>query len=498
MSVGRSTSYDEGLVRELVKLPVETEWVEFKDSNDHPQEIGVYISALANAAALAGKAHAYLVWGVRDQDHALVGTTVDPVAARKGNEELQSWLLRLLKPHIDFRFSTVAVDAKRLVLLEIAAAARSPVSFAGTEYIRVGSYKKPLKDFPEKERELWRHFDRVPFEDGVARGEVGDDEVLRLLDAPGYFDLLELPLPDGRAAILDAIGRDGLVRRCAADGWDVTNLGAILFEKRLEEFPGLGRKALRVVQYKGKGRTAPSREQSFDSGYAIGFRRIVEYLAGLLPVNEELKQALRHTVPVFPEVALRELVANALIHQDFGISGTGPMVEIFEDRLEITNPGEPLLEVERLLDSPPRSRNEALASLMRRARICEERGIGIDRVIQEVELFQLPPPLFEKPPGSMRVVLFGPRRFAAMTREERIRACYWHACLQYVKREPVTNTTVRARFGIDPRNAATASRVLKDALDAGALAVRDPAASRQAKSYVPWWAKREAASDPGR
>lgn len=139
-------------MRELCKLPRETEWVEFKENNDQPREIGEYISALSNAAALAGKAHAYLVWGIRDGDHAIVGTTVRPDAAKVGNEELESWLLRLLVPKLAFVFRQVEVDGARVVLLEIERAHRQPTQFEGFEYIRIGSYKKKLKDNPEKER----------------------------------------------------------------------------------------------------------------------------------------------------------------------------------------------------------------------------------------------------------------------------------------------------------------------------------------------------------
>ena len=87
---------------------------------------------------------------------------------------------------------------------------------------------------------------------------------------------------------------------------------------------------------------------------------------GLTPADEIIEQALRKTTPMYPELAIRELVANALIHQDFFSTGTGPMVELFEDRVEITNPGMPLVSTERFLDTPPKSRNEALTSLMRR------------------------------------------------------------------------------------------------------------------------------------
>lgn len=91
MTTDRSANYIASLMHELCALPQETEWVEFKCDKANPQEIGEYISALANSAALVGKAFAYLVWGVRNEDHAKVGTVFDPHAVRVGNEELESW-----------------------------------------------------------------------------------------------------------------------------------------------------------------------------------------------------------------------------------------------------------------------------------------------------------------------------------------------------------------------------------------------------------------------
>ncbi len=225
MTTVRTTEFLVSLIHELLNSSGETEWIEFKHNNDNPEEIGKVLSALANAAALAGKAFAYLVWGVRDLDHFLVGTTFAPRAARVGNEELENWLLRLLEPKIHFRFFEVTVNNQPVVLLEIARAARHPVRFSEQEYIRVGSYIKKLKDFPEKERALWRLFDQTPFEDGVAEERATDNDVLRLLDYPAYFDLLEQPLPENRDGILSALRDDGLISQCEAGGWNITNLG---------------------------------------------------------------------------------------------------------------------------------------------------------------------------------------------------------------------------------------------------------------------------------
>lgn len=488
MSSDRPADYLASLVRELCALPRETEWVEFKLSDAEPQAIGEHISALANAAALVGKAFAYLVWGVRDVDHAVVGTAFDLRAARVGNEELESWLLRLLEPKIDFRFFTVNVDGRSAVLLEIARAARHPARFSGQEFIRVGTYKKKLKDFPEKERALWRIFDQAPFEHSVATERAPADEVLRLLDYPAYFDLLERPLPANRDGILVALADDRLIRPCDAGGWNITNLGAILFAKRLDAFHSLRRKAMRVIQYRGVGRTETLKEQESAKGCACGFEALIGYINGLLPSNEVIEQALRKTVPMFPELAVRELVANALIHQDFFVTGAGPMVEIFDDRIEITNPGEPLVDTQRFVDTPPKSRNEALASLMRRFRICEERGSGIDKVVFEVELFQLPAPLFEVPDGFTRTILFAHKALSAMDKDDRVRACYLHACLKYVTRLFLTNASLRERFGVEEKNKAAVSRYIREAVEAGMIKPFDEGAARKLMKYVPFWA----------
>jgi len=484
----RSNEYIDGLVRELCKLPHETEWVEFKGNNQDPHLIGEYISALSNAAALNGKAFAYMVWGVEDGSHVFTGTSFSPASARKGNEPIETWLLRLLSPKIHFGFFELNLDGHSVVLLEIGRAFRHPVRFQNEAFIRVGQVKKPLKDAPERERELWRILDRTLFEDLPAVEHISSDEVLRMLDYTVYFDLLELPLPANREGILTALKNDNLIRACEAGGWDITNLGAILFAKKLGDFPQLKRKAIRVIQYRGAGRTDTLREQEISKGYASGFEGLITYIHGLLPVNEVIEKALRKTVAVFPELAVRELVANALIHQAFFVTGAGPMVEIFDDRIEITNPGEPLVDTQRFVDTPPKSRNETLASMMRRFRICEERGSGIDKVIAQIEIYQLPAPLFEVPEGFTRVVLFAHKLLIAMDKAERVRACYLHACLKYVSREFLTNASLRERFGVEEKNKAAVSRYIREAVDAGVIKPFDEDVARKLMKYVPFWA----------
>lgn len=489
MTVERDLGYLQSLLRELCALPQETEWVEFKQDNDDAPMIGEYISALANAAALLGKQYGYLLWGIDDASHAVIGTAFKPAASRYKQQELESWLLQKTAPKIHFRFfEFAATDGLPVVILEVQAASHTPVQFDGVEYIRVGSYKKKLREFPEKERALWRVFDRVSFEQQLAAQNLGVDQVLKLLNYPAYFDLTNQPLPEGRDAILAALAADRMIQRSDSGQWHITNLGAILFAKRLQDFPALGRKAVRLIHYKGSGRLETIREITGNKGYALGFEGVIDTLKTLLPTNEEIGKAFRQEVPMYPELALRELVANAIIHQDFNLSGTGPMIELFERRMEITNPGVPLVDPQRFLDSPPRSRNEALASFMRRIGICEERGSGIDKVIAQIELYQLPAPIFEQTDEHTRVVLFAHKDYRDMEPEDRIRACYQHCCLSYVNREPMNNTSLRKRFQIDEGNSAMASRIIKQTIEAGLIRLYDPKANRKAYRYVPGWA----------
>lgn len=192
---------------------------------------------------------------------------------------------------------------------------------------------------------------------------------------------------------------------------------------------------------------------------------------------------------MYPELAVRELVANALIHQDFSIKGAGPMVEIFSDRIEISNPGSPLIDTLRFIDHHPQSRNEKLASLMRRMSICEERGSGIDKVINSIEMFQLPAPNFIADENFLKVILYGPRSLRQMDRSDKIRACYQHCALRFVSGEYMNNQSLRTRFSIQEKNYPTASRIINDTITEGLI--KDYAPGQKSKKfarYIPFWA----------
>ncbi len=480
-------------VEELVPALLATgerEWVELKHNNADPTEIGEYVSALANSAALEQTPFAYIVWGIEDGTRRVVGTAFRPETAKTGNEDLEAWLLRNLNPRVDVRFAEGSLDGERIVVLEVPAATHQPVRFLGNEYLRVGSYKKKLKDYPEKERRLWGLLQTERFEEGLALFAVPAAELPMLLDVPAFFETLKLATPSSPEAIPERLVEERLIVRRDDGRFDITNLGAIAFARDLNRFETLRRKAFRFVKYKGRGRTEAEGEIGFTRGYAAGFEEIVGRVMEALPHNEAIEDALRVSIGMFPRIAVRELIANAMIHQDFAPGGTGPMIELFDDRLEIRNPGLPLIDTLRFIDHSPRSRNERLADLMRRIGICEERGSGIDKVIAAIETYQLPAPEFRTDPATTISILYAHHlKASAMTRQDRVRACYQHACLCFVANSVMTNASLRKRLSISESNYPLASKILADTLSEKLIKRFDPTdKSRKHAKYVPFWA----------
>jgi predicted HTH transcriptional regulator len=312
-------------------------------------------------------------------------------------------------------------------------------------------------------------------------------QVVDLLDTQSFFELLKLPYPAEQAGVLDRLQQERLVD-LVAGSYAIRRLCALLLAKRLQDFPDISRKAPRVVVYNGTSKLDTKLDQPGIKGYAVGFRELVHFIMSQLPQNEVIEDALRKEVKLVPEVTIRELTANALIHQDFRIGGASVMIEIYADRVEISNPGEPLVPPDRFIDGY-QSRNERLADLMRRFAICEEKGSGVDKVIQAIELHQLPAPDFRAGFKRFSVVLLAPRSFEAMDRNDRIRACYQHCCLRYVLSQKMTNQSLRERFKLPEAKAESVSRAIRDATDAGKIRLANPEqTSLRYRNYVPFWA----------
>ena len=474
------------LINELVKLPAESEWLEFKHNFHSPEEIGERISALSNGACLQKQSYGYLIFGVQDKTHQILGTTFKAKSHKKGNEDLEHWLATRLSPRIDFEVYEFDYDEIRHISVYIIPAAKTqPIDFLHSSYIRVGSITRKLNDFPEKAAKIWRN-ETISFEKEMAKANLSASDIVNFLSTQTYFDLLKLPYPSNHADVIERFLAENLIVK-DKNSYSITKIGAILFAKNLNDFESVQRKSIRVIVYKGKNKVETIREQISPKGYALGFEDLVNWINSQLPANEEIGKALRKDSRMYPEIAIRELVANALIHQDLSVKGF-PMIEIFSDRIEISNPGNPLITPDRFIDSYI-SRNDKLADLMRRMGFCEEKGSGLDKVIFYNELYQLPPINVSTNENRTGVTIYSYKSLNDLDKKEKIRACYQHSCLKWVSHEKMTNQSLRERFSIDDKNAAIASRIIKDTFEAGKIKEDDPEnKSRKHRSYVPFWA----------
>lgn len=473
------------LLKDLVSLPNESEWVEFKLNYHSSEEIGERISALSNGACLHGMPYGYLVFGIEDNTQQIKGTSFKAKSHKKKGEDLEHWLTTRLNPRIDFQIYEFDDDAGRHIsLFEIPAAKDQPVEFLHQAYIRINTITRKLNEFPEKQAKIWKN-NSTPFEKEIAKDNLNASDITKYLSTETYFDLMKLPYPSNQDGVIEKFLEEGLIIN--SKGYAITKLGGLLFAKQLKEFESIERKAVRVIVYKGKNKVETEREQMGARGYAIGFVGLVDWINSQLPANEEIGKALRKDSRMYPEIAIRELVANALIHQDLSEKGF-PMIEIFTDRIEISNPGEPLVRPERFIDAYL-SRNSKLADIMRRMGFCEEKGSGLDKVIFYNELFQLPPINVIVSENRTRVSMFSYKTLNNLDKKEKIRACYQHACLKYVSNEKMTNQSLRERFKIENQNAAIASRIIRDSLEDKVIKEDDPESkSRKYASYIPFWA----------
>jgi len=316
-----------------------------------------------------------------------------------------------------------------------------------------------------------------------------------LLDFEGFFVLMGIPYDkdvSNADYIIEKLVEYNLIKvnksSLALANIDITNMGAILFARDLSDFPALNRKKLRVIKYKGSGKFDTEFEQEGRKGYAIAFQGLVKFIMDKLPRNEVIKDAIRKDVSLYPEIAIRELIANAMIHQDFSVGGTNPTIEIYDNRIEVTNSGKPLIDTLRLIDYQPKSRNEKLAYLMRQMGICEERGSGIDKVINAIEVFQLPAPKFIAEEDYFKVILFAPLSFEDMDKQDRIRATYQHCSLKFLNQSYMTNSTLRERFGLDKKQHSKASKMISDTLEDGLIKSSDPEnKSTKHMKYIPFY-----------
>jgi ATP-dependent DNA helicase RecG len=462
-----------------LNAPAETEQLEFKQAKQSFSKTDL----LRYCVALANEKGGHLILGVTDKPpRQVVGSQAFP-SATSLNE-----VKALIVQKLGFRVEATELqhpDGRVLVFEIPSRPLGQPQAFEGNYLMRAGENLVAMT--PDVLRAIFAE-DQQDWFSQPARSGASPDDVIALLDTQTYFELLERPYPTTRDAVLERLQGEGFIQPTTS-GWTITNLAAILLARKLDAFSlSLARKAPRVVIYEGINKLQTRDEIVGQRGYAVGFEGLVDFVHRAAPRNRFVEEVIREEAKMFPRQALRELIANALVHQDFLATGTSVMIEMYSDRVEISNPGLPPIPPDRFIDEY-RSRNEQLADIMRRLRICEEKGSGIDKVIDAAEVYQLPAPDFRAGETRTTAVLFAYQDFADMSKSDRIRACYQHCCLLYVSNRQMSNQTLRERFRLGENQTGTASNIIRATKDAGLIVsdTSDSESTRYAR-YLPFWA----------
>jgi predicted HTH transcriptional regulator len=468
------------LKNSLYPIPTELNEIDWKsDLSPNKERMAEHISAFANH-----KNGGFLVFGVNND------TTMRSVTKDQADfiiQKLGNIAFNALSESVQIQHATIDYNGHALLFFYIPEQPEKPVHLRGKSIYDsfCRSAGQTVKMSKVAIKQMISSSLGISFEEQIAKPNLSDQEVLDWLDYKRFYERLDKNTPKATDTIISTLIEYGFILQ-DGDTFSITNLGAILLANDLTKFSHLKGKIVRILRYTGTNNLVLDKSYTETSGYAVAFEDMVDYIMKNLPQQEIIKEAIRKNKTEIPRTTIREFLANALVHQDFSISGTHVMVEIFTDRVVMTNPGTPLNDVNRFIDFPPQSRNEDMAQSLLLLNICERRGSGVDRAIEALETALMPPPEFTKGDFFTRVFIYGAQKLSAMSKQNKIRACYQHCCLLYENKKEMTNQSVRERFEIDKKNFSIASRIINDALDAGLIKLADPEnVSRKFASYVP-------------
>lgn len=356
----------EHIVRTLISYDVEQEWFEFKVNWFEPDKIGEYISALSNVAAMLGIDQAYMVWGIDNDTHDIVGTTINQHRSIT-NEPLEHYLSRKLNPHVLFVFYDLMIDEKRVVVLSIPAAKQVPTAFDGIRYYRIGSSKVNLNKYPEIEVKL---FEALKQDVTTMENVEAVDQDLTFRKLLLYYADSHLPLNEKtfekNLGLLTEDGKYNLLAQLLSDNSQIPI--------RLSIFSGTNKTSqLYAVREFGYDCLLSSLDKVLEFGDVLNIPQ----------ADERNRVVTRKEVALFDRTAFREAVINAFVHNRW-VDGNAPMITIYSDRIEILSRGTlaPTQTKQGFFLGESIPVNRKLSDIFLQLHISERSGRGVPKIIE--------------------------------------------------------------------------------------------------------------------
>ncbi|MGO8879109.1 MAG: RNA-binding domain-containing protein [Desulfomonilaceae bacterium] len=379
------------LVDRLRGESTETEWLEFKANHLESQSIGEYISALANSASIAGKPNGYLVFGIDDSGHNIVGTKFEPKSTKaKGNQDLLIWLSQKLQPNVGVETHILNHPEGRVVVFKIGTVHGQPIRFDGKAYVRVGASKTLLDKHPEKERAIWTRR-------GDWSGQICESASLDSLD------------PDAISMALTQFKIKTPTQSEQIDSWDVTTFlnkarltiqgsltnTAILLLGNTEAATLLSPAVAKISWLLKDDKNRDLDYEHFGPPFILTVDRVLKKIRNLILRTLPSGTLFPQEITQYDSWVIREALHNCIAHQDYTMGGRVNLIET-PNALRLTNVGSFLPgNVEKVVyeDAPPEIyRNPFLADAMVSLNMIDTQGGGIKRMFrtQMKRFFPLP------------------------------------------------------------------------------------------------------------
>ena len=462
-------------IEKLLKKP-EGAGLEFKAADKghfSVDKLGMHCCAIANAGG------GCILLGITDKEREVVGTNSYPEP-----KEVEAAVADNLTPAIRVEIRAVEFRQKRVVVVRVPPRTSGRlIRHKRTPYTRIGEQTREMQD-NEINRILTEPKTHWLYE--VCLPDQGAEEVMALLDVKSFYRMIDKPMPSDLSLVMQNLADECiLVPKKAKRRFSISRMGVLLLAHSIKKCsPEMAEKRVRIIRFEGVSKSEIAFSYDYDKGYASGFEDMLDMAVEQIAYQAEDMQG--SAAEIAPQLAIRELLANAIIHQDFERNAQ-VILRIFSDEVELINPGASLVNSDFMMQHSE-SRNIGLLGLMRKFGLAEHATSGVEKVVAAIEESKSSPPEFKFQDGFTDVKLYRNADYKTMSSSTRKTAGHQHCLLRHARKSVMTNASLRERFGLNEDARKEIAQLLKELVEDQKIkpAPGRPGAKKSA-GYIPYW-----------